>query len=99
MPKSAYSANSQAKVCAAAVVAALSGTTAATPAYTNTCYSVVGEDYGISVAAIYKLADGKLISVEGAGGLTPADASAETLKREVLYAHSWFTNITQDIFG
>jgi sulfide dehydrogenase [flavocytochrome c] flavoprotein subunit len=99
MPKSAYSANSQAKVCAAAVVAALNGTTAATPAYTNTCYSVVGEDYGISVAAIYKLADGKLISVEGAGGLTPADASAETLKREVLYAHSWFKNITQDIFG
>jgi sulfide dehydrogenase [flavocytochrome c] flavoprotein subunit len=36
--------------------------------------------------------------VEGAGGLTPADASAEQLKREVAYAHSWFTNITQDSF-
>ena len=99
MPKSGYSANSQGKVCAAAVVAALAGSTAATPAYTNTCYSIVGTDYGISVAAIYKMADGKLISVEGAGGLTPADASPETLKREVAYAHSWFKNITHDIFG
>ena len=34
-----------------------------------------------------------------AGGLTPGDASAEQFKREVLYAHSWFNNITKDIFG
>jgi sulfide dehydrogenase [flavocytochrome c] flavoprotein subunit len=49
---------------------------------------------------VYRLsADGKTIAgVEGAGGLTPADASAEQLSHEVLYAHSWFTNITNDIF-
>lgn len=99
MPKSAYSANSQAKVCAAAVVAALAGGKAATPAYTNTCYSIVGPDYGISVAAVYKLEGGKLAAVKGAGGLSPADASAEMRKREVLYAHSWFKNITVDMFG
>ncbi len=99
MPKSAYSANSQAKVCASAVVAALSGTTAPTPAYTNTCYSVLGTDYGISVAGIYKLQEGKLISVEGSGGVSKSDAPAWVRKREVAYAHSWFTNIVKDIFG
>jgi sulfide dehydrogenase [flavocytochrome c] flavoprotein subunit len=99
MPKSGYAANSQAKVCASAVVAALSGGTPPTPAYTNTCYSLVGPDYGISVAAVYKVADGKLDAVKGAGGLSPADAPDEVRKREVAYAHSWFTNIADDIFG
>jgi len=100
MPKSGYAANSQAKVCAAAVAAMLNGKEPGTPSYVNTCYSIAGEDYGFSVAAVYRLsADGKTIAgVEGAGGLTPGDASAEQRKREVLYAHSWFANITSDIF-
>jgi len=99
MPKSGYSANSQAKVCAAAVVAALSGGKAAVPAFTNTCYSIVGPNWAISVAGIYKLEGGKLEAVKGSGGLSPANASPEMRKREVMYAHSWFNNITQDIFG
>lgn len=99
MPKSAYSANSQAKVCAAAVVAALNGSTPPTPAYTNTCYSLIGPDYGVSVAAVYKIIDGKLDAVKGAGGTAPAEASAEFRKREAIYGHSWFANVTDDIFG
>ena len=101
MPKSGYAANSQAKVCAAAVASLLNGNEVGTPSYVNTCYSIVGADYGISVAAVYRLSeDGATIAgVEGAGGLTPADASAEMLKREVAYAHSWFDNITADIFS
>jgi len=100
MPKSGYSANSQAKVCAAAIVALLNGQDAPTPAYVNTCYSLIAPDHGISVAAVYQLGeDGAIAGVKGAGGLTPADASEEMLKREVLYAHSWFNNITNDVFG
>jgi len=101
MPKSGYAANSQAKVAAAAVVDYLNGREPGEPSYVNTCYSIAGKDYGFSVAAVYKLsADGKTIAgVKGAGGLTPGDASAETLKREVTYAHSWFLNITSDVFG
>ena len=99
MPKSGYAANSQAKVCAAAVVAMLAGNEVGSPSYVNTCYSIVGKDYGISVAAVYRLAEdgSKITSVSS--GLTPSDASAEQLKREVAYAHSWFNNITADIFG
>ncbi|WP_127476379.1 NAD(P)/FAD-dependent oxidoreductase [Sulfurivermis fontis] len=99
MPKSGYSANSQAKVCAAAVAALLNGMEAPVPAYVNTCYSLITPEHGISVAAVYQLVDGAITGVKGAGGLTPADASEEMLKREVAYAHSWFKNITADTFG
>jgi sulfide dehydrogenase [flavocytochrome c] flavoprotein subunit len=99
MPKSAYAANSQAKVCASAVVAALNGTKASTPAYTNTCYSILGHDYGISVAGVYKIIDGKLDAVKDSGGVSPSGAPPAVRKREVAYAHSWFKNITHDIFG
>ena len=100
MPKSGYAANSQAKVCAASVVALLNGIDTPDPSYVNTCYSIIAPNDGISVAAVYHLGqDGKIAAVKGAGGLTPADASAEMRKREAAYAHSWFKNITHDVFG
>ena len=101
MPKSAYSANSQGKVAAAAIVALLKGDEPGIPAYVNTCYSIIGKDYGVSVAAVYRLSeDGSTIAgVEGAGGLTPSDAPDFALKREVEYAHSWYNNIVHDTFG
>ena len=99
MPKSGYAAYSEAKVCAAAVASLLNGKEVGTPSYVNTCYSIIAEDWGISVAAVYKLAkDGSKI-VKLSGGLTPIDATDEAHKREVGYAHSWFNNITSDIFG
>jgi sulfide dehydrogenase [flavocytochrome c] flavoprotein subunit len=98
MPKSGYAANSEAKVCAASVAALLKGEEPGTPSYVNTCYSIVGENYGISVAAVYRLAqDGSKI-VNVAGGLSPMDATPDMRAREVEYAYSWFTNITNDIF-
>ena len=99
MPKSGYSANSQAKVCAAAIAALLNGQEPGIPSYVNTCYSIAGKDVAFSVAAVYRLAeDGSKITAVSSG-VTPADASDEQLKRDVAYAHSWFKNITHDIFG
>ena len=99
MPKSAYAANSQAKVCAAAIVALLKGGEVGVPAFVNTCYSIVAPGWAISVAGIYKLgADGKIAEVPGSGGLTPMDASPEAHAREVQYAYSWYDNIINDIF-
>lgn len=101
MPKSAYSANSQAKVAAQAVIDLLKGREPGTPSYLNTCYSIVGKDYGISVAFVYRpnVAEGKISAVKDSGGITPLTASAGDLKREVAYAHSWYANITNDMFG
>jgi sulfide dehydrogenase [flavocytochrome c] flavoprotein subunit len=101
MPKSGYSANSQGKVTAAAVAALLSGKATPTPTYVNTCYSIAGEDHAFSVAGVYTFDAEKnaIAEVQGSGGLSPIDASDEDRKREVLYAQSWFRNITADIWG
>src|SRR3954471_21020356 len=50
MPKSAFSANAQAKVCAAAIAKLLTGEKPVEPRLINTCYSVLAPDYGITVA-------------------------------------------------
>ncbi|WP_316369414.1 NAD(P)/FAD-dependent oxidoreductase [Candidatus Thiodiazotropha sp. CDECU1] len=101
MPKSAYAANSQAKVAAAAIVAKFAGMDPGDPTYVNTCYSILGEAHGISVAAVYKLdeANNTILPIKGAGGLSPMDASAEQRKREVSFAHSWFKNVINDMLG
>ena len=99
MPKSAFSANNQAKTCAAAIVAVLRGEAAPTPALMNTCYSLVAPDYGISIAAVYRVVDGKIITVNGSSGVSPLDAPPETRALEAEYAKSWYANITADTFG
>lgn len=99
LPKSGYAANSEAKVCAAAVVAGLNEEAMSTPSYVNTCYSIVAPDYGISVAAVYKLSEDKSNIEKISGGLTPMDASDSAKQREVEYAYSWFRNVAHDMFG
>jgi sulfide dehydrogenase [flavocytochrome c] flavoprotein chain len=99
MPKSAFSANNQAKACAAAIVAALRGYQVAEPALMNTCYSLVAPDYGISIAAVYRVVDDKLVTVEGSSGVSPLAAPTETRASEAEYAKSWYANITADTFG
>jgi sulfide dehydrogenase [flavocytochrome c] flavoprotein subunit len=99
LPKSGYAANSEAKVVAAAVVDLVNGREPGTPSWVNTCYSIVAPNDGISVAMVYNLVDGKVAKVEGSGGLTPMDSSPADREREVGYAHSWFNNITSDIFS
>ena len=99
MPKSAFAANAQAKVCAAAVVRLLRGETPATPKLINTCYSLVAPDYGISVAGVYRPMNGLLTDIEGAGGASVMNAPRETRALEAKLADGWFRTITADVFG
>jgi NADPH-dependent 2,4-dienoyl-CoA reductase/sulfur reductase-like enzyme len=99
MPKSAFAANAQAKLCALTVARLLRGEAPADGKLINTCYSLVAPDYGISVAGVYHPANGQLAEIEGSGGLSPADAPAETRAREAAYADSWFRTITTEVFG
>jgi sulfide dehydrogenase [flavocytochrome c] flavoprotein subunit len=100
LPKSAYAATSQAKVAAATIAAKTLGVAVPKVAYTNTCYSLIAPDYGISVAGVYQLnAEGVIVDVQGAGGVSPADASLETRAREAVYGLSWYKNIMADTFG
>ncbi|MDB5371586.1 MAG: hcaD [Belnapia sp.] len=99
MPKSAFAANAQARVCAEAVLALLRGEAPATPKLINTCYSLLAPDYGISVAGVYQPADGLLTDVPGAGGTSPLEAPASQRRAEAGYAEDWFRTVTADAFG
>ena len=99
MPKSAFAANAQAKVCAAAIVASLRGEAPPEAKLINTCYSLVAPDYGISIAGVYRPRDGRLVDVEGAGGVSPPDAGADLRALEADYARGWFAAITAEVFG
>jgi sulfide dehydrogenase [flavocytochrome c] flavoprotein subunit len=99
MPKSAFTANAQGKVCAAAVATLLQGAKPAEPKLINTCYSLVAPDYGISVAGVYRPVNGVLTDVEGAGGVSPADAPRSYRSAEADYAEAWFKTITNEVFG
>jgi sulfide dehydrogenase [flavocytochrome c] flavoprotein subunit len=99
MPKSAFAANSQAKVAAAAIVAALRGETPAEASYVNTCYSLLAPDYGISVAGVYRVTAEGIKSVPGSGGVSPKDADANFRAEEAKYASGWYASIAADTWG
>jgi sulfide dehydrogenase [flavocytochrome c] flavoprotein subunit len=99
MPKSAFSANAQAKVCAAAVARLIAGAKPDEPRLINTCYSLVAPDYGITVAGVYRPKDNVLTDVEGAGGVSPLNAPKATREAEATYANGWFKTITAEVFG
>ena len=65
MPKSGFSANSQAKVCANAVRGALTGSKVYPAKFSNTCWSLIDSDDGIKVGASYKATDEKIAKVDG----------------------------------
>ena len=97
MPKSGHMANSQAKVCASAIVRNLSGKdTNRNPIVNNTCYSFVSDDEVIHVAAVYKYnKEKKLMEVipESTG------VSGKASKIEGIYAEGWAKGIWYDMFG
>jgi sulfide dehydrogenase [flavocytochrome c] flavoprotein chain len=99
MPKSAFAANAQAKVCADAVAQLLAGKPPADPRLINTCYSLVAPGYGISVAGVYRPMNGQLTDIEGAGGVSPLDAPPAQRAQEATYADAWFKTITGETFG
>ncbi len=99
MPKSAFAANAQAKVCAEAIVSLLAGQKPQEPLLINTCYSLAAPGYGISVAGVYHVDKGQLTDVDGAGGTSPLDAPAEQRAKEAGYAEAWYDTITHQVFG
>ena len=98
MPKSGFAANTQGKVVAAAIAADLLGRAAPTAAYANTCYSLIGPGYGISVAGVYRAEGGKLIEPAGSGGVSPLDGPAGYRAAEARYGEAWYAAISADIW-
>lgn len=99
LPKSAFAASSEAKSCAFAIVSQLNDQDLSAPTWINTCYSLIAPEHGISVAMVYKInADGNIIKVPGAGGVTP-DSNTNTVNDEAKFARHWFHSITHDAFA
>ncbi len=99
MPRSASSANSQAKACSLALAAILNGREPVAPVYHNTCYSLAAPDYGFSISGMYRYEDGRITLIQRAGGLSPLKASREFRRREARYACDWYNSINTDTFG
>lgn len=97
MPKSGFSANSQAKVCANAIRGALTGSTVFPARFSNTCWSLIDANDGVKVGATYEATDEKIASVEGF--ISEVGESDEV--REATYEESigWYQAITEDMFG
>ena len=97
MPKSGFSANSQAKVCANAVRGALTGSRVFPAKYSNTCWSLIAENDGVKVGANYEPTAEKIASTEGFVSQTGEDAAL----RKATYEESegWYAGITADMFG
>jgi NADPH-dependent 2,4-dienoyl-CoA reductase/sulfur reductase-like enzyme len=93
-PKSAHTANNQAKICASALIAALRGSEPTeVPVSANTCYSFVSPTEAVHVAAVYRYDPGKraLVTAEGTAGV-----SATRSEAEAAYARAWAENIWAD---
>lgn len=99
LPKSGYAAYSEALMCAAAIVAIFKGEHPGDASFVNTCYSLVGPKYGISVAGVYRISDKGITEVAGAGGVSPKDADEATREAEARYAQGWYDSLTADVWG
>lgn len=99
LPKSGYAAYSEALMCAAAVVALFKGESPGDASFVNTCYSLVGPKYGISVAAVYKISETGITEIKDAGGVSPKDADDAFREAEARYAQGWYDSLTADVWG
>ena len=97
MPKSAYSANSQAKVVANAIAAELGGKERIAPTLRNTCWSLIAPGDSVKLGADYTVSGGRLtlansfISQTGeAPGVRAQNAKDST---------AWYHAITAEIFA
>jgi sulfite dehydrogenase len=97
MPKSGAMANQHAKVCAAGVVALMTGQPVnQTPMMINTCYSFVSDKEAVHVASVhsYDPKDKTFKTVPGSGGLSTAASELEGV-----YGWAWAQNIWADMLS
>ena len=97
MPKSGFSANSQAKVCANAIRGALTGSRVFPARFSNTCWSLIDTDNGVKVGATYEATDEKIAKVDGF--ISATGESAELRKATYEESVGWYDGITADMFG
>jgi sulfide dehydrogenase [flavocytochrome c] flavoprotein subunit len=97
MPKSAFSANSQAKVAAMVIRGELTKSPTFPARYTNTCWSLIETDDTVKVGGRYEPKDGKIAAVETF--VSKAGEDADLRKQNQVENMGWYQGISADIFA
>ena len=97
MPKSGFSANSQAKVAAMPFHCELTSSNVFPAKYANTCWSLIGTDDGVKVGASCEATVQKIAKVDGVISQTGEDA--ELRKRTCEESLGWYAAITTEMSG
>lgn len=96
MPKSAFSANSQAKVAAMVIRGELASGRTFPARYANTCWSLVETDDTIKVGGRYEAKDGKITATPS---VSKPGETAELRKENQAENVGWYAGITADMFS
>lgn len=97
MPKSGYAANLQAKLCARAILRALTGKPTEAPAIGGACWSHITPDQAVREYAEFEFADGAI-----ARTLLDISPTGETKDQRTATAEAaehWYRDITGEMFG
>ncbi|MBZ0138611.1 MAG: NAD(P)/FAD-dependent oxidoreductase [Pseudorhodoplanes sp.] len=97
MPKSAFSANSHAKVAAMIVRNELINSRAFPARYVNTCWSLIETDDDIKIGASYEPKDGAI--KQTTGFVSQKGEAASVRKDNYKESLDWYNGIVSDIFG
>jgi len=96
MPKSGFSANSQAKVAANSIRHELTDSRLFPARYSNTCWSLIGTDDGVKVGANYEPTEEKIASVEGF--ISQVGEDSELRRQTYEESIGWYNGIVADMF-
>ena len=97
MAKSAFASNSQAKVCAFAILAALIGSERFAPHLFNTCFTFLASDDAVTSVISYR-AEPETIRIHDIF-ISKVGENAETRRKAVREADGWYAAFTHDVFG
>lgn len=96
MPKSAFSANSQAKIAAMVIRNELTNSRLFPARYVNTCWSLVDTENAIKVGGRYEPKDGKIAATETF--VSQPNESAEIRRQTEEENIGWYAGIIADMF-
>ena len=97
MPKSAFTANSQAKACAFAIAAALTGSEHIAPHLFNTCFTLLAPNDAVSDAIVFKPQAGSIKITDIF--FSQLGESAEARRQAAHQAEGWYAAFIHDVFG
>ena len=97
MPKSAFVANSQAKACAFAIAAAITGAEQRMPHLFNTCFTFLSPNDAVSDAIDFKPEAGSVKITDIF--FSQVGESDEARRQAARQADGWYDAFTHDVFG